>query len=89
MKCSLYVFANRFEKIYENSLNSVDIIVTFAIFSKSKKGDNSVEIHSRLSAFISNVALVMEYKCVKSDENSFNSMEVMAMSVFFKVLKVR
>ena len=29
----------------------------------------------------------MEYKCVKFDEKSFNSMEVMAMSVFFKALK--
>jgi len=36
-----------------------------------------------------NVALVMENKCVKIDENRSNSMEAMAMSVFFKVLKGR
>ena len=35
------------------------------------------------------VALVMVNKCVKFDENSFNSIEVMAMSVFSKVLKGR
>ena len=37
---------------------------------------------------------MLEYKCVKFDENSFNInniefMEAMAMSVFFKVLKGR
>ena len=30
-----------------------------------------------------NVALVMENKCVRFDENRFNSMEAMVMSVFF------
>ena len=36
-----------------------------------------------------NVALMTENKFVKFDENSFNSTEAMAMSVFFKVLKGR
>ena len=54
-------------------------------FSKSKKRGNLVKIHLRLAALIQNVALVMENKCMKFDENSFNSM----MSVFFKVLKGR
>ena len=35
------------------------------------------------------VALVMENKCVKFDENSFNIMEAMATSAFLKVLKGR
>ena len=53
------------------------------------KGDNLFKIHLRLAALIQNVALVIENKCVKFDENRFNIMEAMAMSVFFKVLKGR
>ena len=51
-------------------------------------GDNLVKVHLRLAALIQNVALVMDNKCVKFDENSFNNMEAMATSVFFKVLKL-
>ena len=58
-------------------------------FSKSIKGDNLVKILLRLAPLIQNVAQVMENICLKFDENSFNIMEAMAMSVFFKVLKGR
>ena len=51
-------------------------------------GSNLVKLHFRLAALIQNVALVIENKCVKFDENS-NIMEATAMSVFFKVLKGR
>ena len=89
MKCSLCVFVNKFQKINENSRNSVDVMVTSVIFFKSIKGDHLVKINLRLAALIQNVGLLMEKKCVKFDENSFNSMYAMAMSVFFKVLKER
>ena len=46
-------------------------------------------MHYRVVSFGQNVALVLENICVKFDENSFNIMEAMAMSVFFKVLKGR
>ena len=42
------------------------------------------KVHIRLTALTQNVALVMENKCVKFDENSFNIMEAMATSVFLK-----
>ena len=51
---------------------------------KCVKGDNLVKIHLRLEPLIQNVALVLENICVKFDENSFNIMEAMAMSVFFQ-----
>ena len=60
-----------------------------SVISKSIKGDNLVKIHLRLVPRIQNIALVLENICVKFDENSFNIMEAMAMSVFFKVLKGR
>ena len=88
MKSSLCGVLNKFEKIYENSLNSVDVMVT-SVISISVKRDYLIETHLRLVAFIQNVALVMENKCVKFDENNFNSMEAMVMSMFFKVLKGR
>ena len=50
--------------------------------SKSIKGENLV-------AYIQNVALAMVNKHVKLNEESFDGMEAMAMSVFFKVLKGR
>ena len=59
------------------------------LFSKSIKGDSLVEIHLRLAPLIQNVTLVLENICVKFDENSFNIMDAMAMSVFFKVLQGR
>ena len=75
-------FVNRFEKIHENSPNRVDIMVKFG-------QGNLVKIHLRLTPLIQNVALVLENICVKFDENSFNIIEAMAMSVFFKALKGR
>ena len=61
-----------------------------AVIPKSIKGDNLVKMHLRVVAYIQNVALVvMVYKYVKFDEESFNGMEAMAMSVFFKVHKGR
>ena len=51
MKCNLCVAVNKFEKIYENSRHSVDVMVTSVIF-KSIKGDNLVKIHSRLAAVV-------------------------------------
>jgi len=69
-------------------INSVDVMVTSVILN-SIKGDNLVNIHLRLAALIQNVSLVIENKYVKIDENSFNILEAMAMSVFFKVLKGR
>jgi len=53
------------------------------------KGDNLVKINLRLAPLIQNVALGLENICVKFDEKSFDIMEAMAMSVFFKVLKGR
>ena len=87
MKCSFCVSVNKFEKIYENSLNSVDVMVTSVIFKVHKGREFSK--NSRLAALIQNVDLVMENKCVKFDGKSFNSIMAMAMSVFFKVLKGR
>ena len=46
-------------------------------------------MHLWVVAYILNVALVMVNKYVKFDEESFDGMEAMAMSVFFKVLKGR
>ena len=46
-------------------------------------------MHLRVVAYIQNVALVIMNKYVKFDEESFNGMEAMAMSVFFKVHKGR
>ena len=60
-----------------------------AVISKSIKGDNLVKMHLRVVAYFQNVALVMVNKYVKFDEESFNGMEAMAMSVFFKVHKGR
>jgi len=34
-------------------------------------------------ALYQNVTLIMVYKCMKFDENSFKSMKIMAMSVIF------
>ena len=52
-------------------------------------GDNLVNIHLSLEALIQNVALVIENKYLKFDENRFNILEAMAMSAFFKVHKGR
>ena len=60
-----------------------------AVISKSIKGDNLVKMHLRAVTYIQNVALVMVNKYVKFDEESFNGMEAMVMSVFFKVHKGR
>ena len=46
-------------------------------------------MHLRVVAYIQKVALVMVNKYGKFDEESFNGMEAMAMSVFFKVYKGR
>jgi len=48
-----------------------------------------VKNNLRLAPLIQNVALELENICVKFYENSFNIMEAMPMSVFFKVLKER
>ena len=87
-KGSLCVFVNKFENNDENGLKRVDVIVS-AVISKSIKGDNLVKMHLRVVAYIQDVAVVMVNKYVKFDEQSFNGMEAIAMSVFFKVYKGR
>ena len=53
------------------------------IFSKSVKGHNFAKMPDRVMALGQMVALVMMNKCVKFEDDNFNSMEVMGKIQYF------
>ena len=82
MRMQAHVMMNKFMKSDDSSYKSVEVIAGQGFSTFSAKGNNLVKIHFRVMALGENADLVMIKlsKCVKFDDCSFDSLEVMAQS---------